>query len=703
MLEPTQTRGLKKELGLFDVYAIATGATLSSGFFLLPGIAAVGVGPALPLSYLVAALFLFPGLMCAAELATAMPRSGGLYFFLDRSMGPLWGTMSGFGTWCSLILKTAFALIGVGYYLGIFFPEAPMTLIAAGFAVVFGLLNLVGAKKSGSAQVFLVVGLLLLLLWFSGVGILQVNADNFRGFLNKGASSIVSTAGLVVVSYMGLTQIASVAEEVRNPVRNLPLGMFLAFGTALLVYLVGTSIMVGVVSAETLAMDGGDRTPVATVAEVLVGRWGEILMSVAAILAFSSVANAGILSSSRYPLAMGRDKLLPAIFSKLGKKTKTPHFSILVTVSLIILSVSVFDPVKVAKLASSFMLLMFAMSCTAVIVMRESRISSYDPGFHSPLYPWLQLLGIIAPLWLITVNGALSIAFTGGLMLLGVIWYWYYAREHVDRRGAILHVFERLGTRADSRLEHEMRGHIKEKGLRPEDPFDAVVARSFVIDLSGDVTFEDVVGSAANLLAERIPMTSEEIREQFLEGTLLGATPVTHGVALPHFTAAIEQPELVLVRSEKSLYVRQPDQSSGYHEWDEAGGRDVNAIFFLVSPDGNHGQHLRILAQIATRVDEEDFFDDWTSASNEKELKEVLLRGEYFHLLRLETGKKTEPLIGTALMDARLPQGILIALIRREGENIVPQGDTVMIEGDYLTVIGSPADLRRLRKRYEDD
>ena len=86
---------LKKELGLFDVYAIATGATLSSGFFLLPGLAAVGVGSGLPLAYLLAGLLIVPGLVSMAELATAMPRAGGVYYFLDRSMGPLMGTVGG--------------------------------------------------------------------------------------------------------------------------------------------------------------------------------------------------------------------------------------------------------------------------------------------------------------------------------------------------------------------------------------------------------------------------------------------------------------------------------------------------------------------------------------------------------------------------------------------------------------------------------
>lgn len=445
----TNISGLKKELGLLDVYAIAIGGTLSSGFFLLPGIAAVGAGPALPLSYLIAALFLVPGFLCKAELATAMPRSGGIYIFIDRTLGPLWGTMIGFGTWFALILKTAFALIGAGAYLGIFLPTVPIAPIAGVLAIAFGIVNLKSVKTSGFAQIILVVGILLILFWFFGVGVFQVQGRFFRGFLSEGASSILSTAGLVVVSYMGLTKVASIAEEVKNPVRNIPLGMFLAFGTVLIIYLIGTFVMVGVVSADTLALNGGDLTPVVTVAEALVGPWGAILMTVAAMLAFSSVVNAGILSASRYPFAMGRDKLLPDILGKVRSRSQTPNNAIYLTVFLILGFVIVFSPIAIAKLASSFKLLLFAMSCSAVIVMRESQIISYDPGYRSPFYPWLHVLGIVAPIWLIAQNGLLSIAFTGGLLLFGVIWYRFYARKRVNRSGAILHVFRRLGRGTD--------------------------------------------------------------------------------------------------------------------------------------------------------------------------------------------------------------------------------------------------------------
>ena len=109
-----KSKQMKKELDLFSVYAIATGATIASGFFLLPGIAFAKAGPAMVLSYLIAAVPLLPAVCSMAELSTAMPRAGGIYYFLDRSLGPLWGTIGGIGTWLALSFKAAFALIGIG-------------------------------------------------------------------------------------------------------------------------------------------------------------------------------------------------------------------------------------------------------------------------------------------------------------------------------------------------------------------------------------------------------------------------------------------------------------------------------------------------------------------------------------------------------------------------------------------------------------
>ncbi len=689
---------LKKELGLFDVYAIATGATLSSGFFLLPGLAAVGVGSGLPLAYLLAGLLIVPGIVSKAELATAMPRAGGVYYFLDRSMGPLMGTIGGFGTWIALILKSAFALIGIGYYLALFLPDVPMKPIAAGFAVLFGFVNVLGAKESTSFQSVMVVILLVLLVWFTGAGLMNIEPGNFDGAFSQLQGSLVATAGLVVVSYMGITKVASVAEEIQNPERNIPLGMFLAFGTACLVYAVGTGVMVGVVSAEVLAQNGGDPTPVATVANALVGNWGMILMTVAAVLAFSSVANAGILSASRYPLAMSRDRILPRFLSRIQARG-APIVAIYFTVGLILVIVLVFDATGVAKLAGAFQLMMFALNCLAVIVMRESRIESYDPGYRSPFYPWLHILGMLAPFWLIIEMGLLPIIFTAGLITFGAMWYTYYARERVDREGAILHVFERLGRQRDEGLDRELREIMKEKGLREADPFEEVVTAASIIDTPGGTGFRDVITDASAHLSGACGVSAEELGRDFLEGTVVGMTPVSHGVALPHLRRDdIESAHMVLVRCRGGMEMDVEIDESHYDE-----SEPVQAVFFLMSPLDDPGQHLRILAQIAGLVDREDFMEAWLCASNHQELKEAILRDERLLTLTLEPGAPSASLIGRALKDIRLAEGTLIALVRRGPDVVIPRGATVLERGDRLTIIGEPAGLKALGERFKQE
>ena len=686
---------LEKQLGLWDVYALATGATLSSGFFLLPGLAAAGAGPAMSLSYLLGALILLPGLFSMVELATAMPRAGGVYYFLDRSMGPLVGAIGGFGTWISVVLKSAFALIGVGAYVGLFVPGLEMGPIAGGFAVFFGVVNYFGAKKSGSFQIFLLIGLLILLLWFCGFGLLRTDIGRLSDFFGSGSAGIISTAGLVIVSYMGLTKVASVAEEVKSPERNLPLGMFLAFASIVAIYVVGTTVMVGVVGVDTLARDGGDLTPVATVAEALVGPWGAVIMTIAAVLAFSSVANAGILSASRYPLAMGRDRVLPGLFGRIGRRG-TPTIGIAVTVAMILLSVILFDPTRIAKLASAFQLMMFALACLAVIVMRESRIESYDPGYRSPLYPGMQILGILGAFWLIVNMGPLPTLFTGGLITFGAMWYTYYARDRVDREGAIFHVFERLGRQRYEGLDRELREVMKERGPRDADPFDELFTAARVIDLSGSIDFEDLATQASERLALELPISASRLTEGFLQGKRTGATPVSHGAALPHMRLdGLDRSHLLLARV--SGGVRFEDEQEGVGVRSE---EPIRAIFFLASPEADPGHHLRVLAQIARRVDQDSFMPEWLGAESDEEIKEALFRNERILVLTLGSGPDNSDLIGLKLREMSLPDGTLIAMIRRGDELIIPRGDTALADGDRLTVIGRSEGISALRERF---
>ena len=161
---------LKRELGLLDIFCIASGAMISSGLFILPGLAYSKAGTAVILSYAIASLLVIPAVLSKAELSTAMPKAGGTYFFIDRSMGPLFGTIGGFSAWFSLAFKSAFALVGIGIFSVLISPvldnDFITKLIAVFFCIIFGLINIKGVSHTGKTQIFLVLGLLSLLVFY---------------------------------------------------------------------------------------------------------------------------------------------------------------------------------------------------------------------------------------------------------------------------------------------------------------------------------------------------------------------------------------------------------------------------------------------------------------------------------------------------------------------------------------------------------
>jgi amino acid transporter/mannitol/fructose-specific phosphotransferase system IIA component (Ntr-type) len=693
---PTDAPRLSKELGLADVYAISTGAMFSSGFFLLPGIAAAEAGPSVILAYFLAGLLILPAMLSKAELCTAMPRAGGTYYFLDRSLGPLVGTIGGLGTWVALVLKSAFALIGVGAYLAVF-VEIPVVQVALVLTAAFVALNIAGAKATTRLQRLLVWTLLAVLTGFvvlGGWGLGDVGTTGVREqltpFLPFGVEGLLATVGLVFVSYAGLTKVASVAEEVRDPDRNIPLGMFLSLATATLFYVVGVFLMVTLLDPDQLR---SDLAPVATTAAALLdgpaGTAAVVLVVLAAFAAFASTGNAGIMSASRYLLAMARDRHIWDGFSRLGR-FGTPTPALLATGGVMALCLLTLDVEGVAKLASAFQLLIFSLVNLAVIVMRESQIDAYDPGFHSPFYPWMQMAGFLVPLVLITQMGWLAILFTVGIAAVGLAWYHLYTREHLEREGALYHVFERLGRQRYAGLDRELREILKEKGVRRGDPFEEVVAGARTRDLPEGTAFDAAAAQASVLLSEDTEIPVATLRENFMEETRIGATPVSQDVILPHLRSReVESPRLVMMRSRDGVAVQ-----------DEGQAHRVRALFFLVSPWADPGRHLRILAQIAARVDADDFMERWTAAESAEELRTVLLQDKGMLSVELEPGRPTADLVDRRLREADLPPGVLAAVVHREGQVLFPDGSTHLREGDRVTFIGEDSGLRALRERY---
>lgn len=179
-----------------------------------------------------------------------------------------------------------------------------------------------------------------------------------------------------------------------------------------------------------------------------------------------------------------------------------------------------------------------------------------------------------------------------------------------------------------------------------------------------------------------------------MKDTRTGMTPVAGGVALPHLRLPdLDEPLLVLVRCEAILI---PVGDAFGHL---ASSERTQAIFFLISPEDDPGQHLRILAQLASRVDQEGFLAEWQGARSDQQLKEILLRDERYLSLVLVLNTPSADLIDIVVRDLKLPEECLIAILRHDEESHVPHGHTVLREGDQLTILGSRAALDELRAR----
>jgi APA family basic amino acid/polyamine antiporter len=481
--EPPLQKQLDRQLGLASVFSIAVGAMLGSGIFVLPGMAAAIVGPGVGLAYVLAGLMVFPALLSKAELATAMPVSGGTYVYIDRSMGPWMGTIAGLGTWFSLAAKTAFALAGLGAYLAIFSDLDPR-LFALGILLLMLVLNMLGAGKVSGLQMAVVGLCLVALLIFVGTGAAQVDPALLEPAFPAGTAGVVEGAAFVFVSYAGVTKVCSVAEEVRHPERNIPRGMLAAQISVMVLYALVATVITGTVDAATL---GANVTPIATAAEVILGPVGRVAFAVVAVVGLVSMCNAGVLSSTRYPFAMGRDQLLPSFLQRVHPRFGTPVQAILLTGVLLFVLVFGLPVVKLAKLASAFTIFLFCINNLALILLRETATEWYKPAFRAPLYPWLQLVGIFGGGWLLLQLGWLALVGVGGAVVLGGLWYLIYPRSRVKRQGVLRHLWGEelaLRTAENEARDEALRGlpRVIVPLLRAEDDADTLMrlASTFV-------------------------------------------------------------------------------------------------------------------------------------------------------------------------------------------------------------------------------
>lgn len=603
-----------------EVFSIAAGAMISSGLFILPAIAFNYAGPAVILSYFFASILMLPSLFSKAELSTAMPKAGGAYFYVERSLGPVLGVFSGLANWFSMALKSAFAMVGMAVFVdfavkSLGYQPLSSTIIkeiTVAFAVIFTVINILSVKHTGRLQSLLVFFLLFILAGFVIGGFNFVVSERYIQFTLKGWGAILKTTGMVFISFGGLTKVASIAEEVKEPGKNLFRGMFLAWGVVSLFYILVIFVTVGVTEPDEL---GVSLMPISLAAENFAGIAGFFILSSAALMAYITTANGGILASSRSPLAMSRDSLLPKSFSRVSKRFSTPHFSIIFTSAFMILAIILLDIKSLVKTASTLMIILFILENLSVIIMRESRIQSYRPKFKSPLYPYIQLFAVVSYSGLLFQMGKTPLLISAAFIFVSAAWYLIFVAKRVNRSAALLHVVERVAA-IDLKtvtLEDELTTILLERDEVSEDRFDQLVKNCPIIDLKEQKRAEEFFRDAAEVFEKRIGVDKETLYNKFLEREEQGSTVVQPGLAIPHVIVPGEEKfDIMIVRAKDGIIFP--------HGW-----QTINIMFVLIGSKDQRNYHLRALMAIAQIAQEKEFEEMFLSARDSESLRNLLI------------------------------------------------------------------------------
>jgi amino acid transporter/mannitol/fructose-specific phosphotransferase system IIA component (Ntr-type) len=612
------TVALKKELGFLAVFSIATGSMISSGLFILPSLAYQRCGPGVFLAYILAGVFVLPAMLSKAELSSAMPKAGGTYFFIDRSLGPPMGTLGGISNWFSLSFKSAFALIGLGAFFELLIPGISylqVKLIACGFLLFFIYLNILGVKEAGRVQIGMVLILLGLLVFYLVGGLPKVQAERYFPIVPEKLGILFATAGFVFISYGGLTKIASVAEEVKNPGKTIPLAMISSWLVTGILYAAVVFVTIGLLEPETIK---STHTPISLGAKVFAGTPGLILLSLAGILAFVSTANAGILAASRNPMAMARDNLFPVFFSRINSRFKTPHYSIIFTGFFMLTFILFLDLEHLVEVASALMILLFILVNLSVIVMRGGKIPNYRPKFRAPLYPWMQILGILGGFFLLLEFGFVPLSITVSFLLGALIWYEIYARPRVSRESGLTYIVQRLLSQRLSKgiLRKELREIIRERDEITEDRFDALIHECQILDFEESISLDEFFKKVSQVLSKSIGLEEKTLYKLLWERERESSTAISSNLAIPHVIVPGEGKfDILLARCKDGIIF---DEETPL----------VTTVFVLLGTKDLRNFHLKTLAAIAQIAQDPEFEKSWLEAKNTYELRDAVLLGK---------------------------------------------------------------------------
>lgn len=441
-------QGLKKELGAFDLTMLGVGCVVGTGIFVLTGVAAANhAGPGLVLSFLLAGIVCVFCALCYAEFASMVPVSGSAYTYSYATFGEIIAWILGW----DLILEYGFAASMVasgwsGYFQGLlagfgleiptalssaFNPAAGTYLDLPAVLIVLLLTFVVsrGAKESTRLNSIMVIIKIAVIVLFIGIGAFYVKPSNWTPFMPFGFGGVVTGAATAFLSYIGFDVVATAAEEVRNPQKDLPRGIIWSLVVCSLLYILVTAVLTGMVPYTLLDV----KNPVAFALQYIHQDWVAGFISLGAIVGITTVLFVLLFGQTRLFYAIGRDGLLPGMLSRLNRKTGAPSTSTWVTGIAVAIFAGVIPLNKLADLVSIGTLFAFIAVSLGVVILRKTR-PDLPRSFKVPLVPYIPLIAVVTCGYLlISLPGITWIAFLAWMVIgLGVYFLYGYKHSHLS-------------------------------------------------------------------------------------------------------------------------------------------------------------------------------------------------------------------------------------------------------------------------------
>jgi len=438
----TSRHRLPRTLGALDLAALGIGAIIGTGIFVLTGIVSANyAGPGIVLSFVLAGIASGLAALIYAEMASMIPVAGSAYTFTYVSLGEILAWLVGWNLILEYIVSAGAVAIGWSSYFVDLLSSAGVTLPNAVTSSPFngGIVNLpaalivlaltgliiTGAQHSATANKFVVVAKLAAILLFIGLGFRHIDPANLKPFLPFGTAGIVHGAAIVFFAYIGFDAVSTAAEEVKNPRRDITIGIVASLIIATALYILVSLVLTGMVHYSTL----NTASPVTTAMLRIGLPWAAAVISVGALAGLTSVLLVVLYGQSRIFFAMARDGLLPPIFDWVHPRLHTPLWDSLI-IGLVVAAIGAFIPITiVAELANIGTLSAFIAVSVGLLVLRSKRPDLPRP-FRVPWVPFLPILSIAMSTYLVINLPKLTMIRFVIWVIAGLFMYFVYGYRH---------------------------------------------------------------------------------------------------------------------------------------------------------------------------------------------------------------------------------------------------------------------------------